>query len=270
MNSVRRGIFPSMNQHDRYEGLGYRNMIEWSGRLKREWPLFEQVFTNLPDRSLLDLGCGPGEHCARFASEGWFTTGVDVSKSQIETAREFHPGLEFMVADLGRLSDRLDRRYGAALCIGNVLPNLDDETCSAMLAQLAELMLPGAVLVIQQLEFGPILSRKRRSIGPIFQPAEGAAPESAFIRIFCPDEDLRTVSFLPTRLLLRPDNDPPVSLDRVESISWRARRRDEVEEELRRHGFAVERVWGSPERTEHDPDSGTDLWVVARRVEEAD
>ena len=254
-----------MNQDDRYEGLDYRKMIQWSGRLKREWPLFEQVFTGIPERSLLDLGCGPGEHCARFASEGWFTTGVDVSKSQVETALEFHPELEFVQADLGRLSEHLDRRYGAALCIGNVLPNLDDETCTAMLAQLSELLLPGGVLVIQQLEFGPILAGKRRSIGPIFQPGEGDIPESAFIRIFCPTGDGRTVRFLPTRLLLRPESDPAVSLDRVESISWRARRRDEVEGELRGHGFAVEAVWGSPERTAHDPDAGTDLWVVSRR-----
>jgi len=254
-----------MNQNDRYEGLDYRGMIQWSGHLQREWPLFGQVFAGVPERSLLDLGCGPGEHCARFASEGWSTTGVDVSKTQVETALEFHPDLEFIESDLGRLTDHLDRRYGAALCIGNVLPNLDDETFSAMLAQLSELLLPGAVLLIQQLEFGPILARKRRSIGPIFQPGEGDAPESAFLRIFCPDECGRTVRFLPTRLLLRPGSDPPVSLDRVESIVWRARRRDEVEEELGGHGFTVEAVWGSPERTDHDPQAGTDLWVVARR-----
>lgn len=257
-----------MNHNDRYEGLDYRKMIEWSSRLKREWPLFEQVFAELPERSLLDLGCGPGEHCARFASEGWYTTGVDVSRTQVETAAEFHPDLEFVEADLGKLTDHLDRRYGAALCIGNVLPNLDDRTCSAMFAQLSELLLPGGVLLIQQLEFGPILARKRRSIGPIFQTGEGDAPESAFIRIFCPDEDGRTVRFLPTRLLIRPGSDPPVSLDRVESIRWRARRRAEVEEELGKHGFTVEAVWGSPERTDHDPEAGTDLWVVARRVDD--
>ena len=160
-----------MDERDRYEGLKYRGMISWSSRLEREWPLYADVFAGVPERSLLDLGCGPGEHCARFAAEGWRTVGVDVSATQIADARRHHPQLDFVQADLGDLAAALDTRFGAVLCVGNVLPNLDDPTLDAMLGQLARSILPGGRLLLQQLEFGPIRSGRRRSIGPVFRPA---------------------------------------------------------------------------------------------------
>lgn len=260
------GILTPMNHEDRYEGLGYRQMIAWSSRLQREWPLFAELFADAPARTVLDLGCGPGEHCARFAAEGWTPTGVDVSRSQVGTAREYHPALEFVQADLGDFESKVSGGFGVALCIGNVLPNLDDATFSAMLGQLARLVLPDGYLLFQQLEFGPILSGKRRSIGPIFQPADDTGPESAFLRIFCPSEDLRRVDFLPVRIRLEPGGDAPAWLDRVERIPWRARRRSEVEEAVAAAGFAVQAVFGGPDKSAHDPESSSDLWVLARRL----
>lgn len=252
-----------MAHEDRYEGLEYREMIAWSSRLKREWPLYEFAFGGVPARTLLDLGCGPGEHCARFAAEGWSTLGVDGSETQIASAREHHPDLEFTCADLAGLDELPDREFGAVLCVGNVLPSLDDETLEALLGQLALRVVEGGHFLLHQLEFGPILSGDRRCIGPIFRP--DGDRETAFLRIFSPGEDERCVDFFPTRLALDPGAEVPVTLDRVEKIRMRARRRPELEESLIRHGFTVSGVWGSPERTVHDPDAGQDLWILARR-----
>lgn len=257
-----------MNESDRYEGLKYRGMISWSSRLEREWPLYAEVFADVPERSLLDLGCGPGEHCARFATEGWRTVGVDVSASQIEDARRHHPELEFVQADLGDLGSALDGRFGAVLCVGNVLPNLDDPTLDSMFGQLARSVVPGGRLLLQQLEFGPIRSGKRRSIGPVFRPATDDEPESAFLRMFCPTDDPGLVDFLPTRMLLRPGAELPVEIERARTVRWRARSREEVEAAVLAHDFRILGVWGSPERTDHDPVSGQDLWLLAVRADD--
>jgi SAM-dependent methyltransferase len=238
-------------------------MIEWSSRLRREWPLYESMFADVPERSLLDLGCGPGEHCARFTAAGWTTTGIDASEAQIADAKRHHPRLEFIVSDLGQLEGQLDRQYGAAICVGNVLPNLDDETFGRLLEQLSRAILPGGKLLLHQLEFGPILARSRRSIGPIFR-TDGER-ETAFIRIFVPGDDPAWVQFFPTRLVVDPNSDPPVTLDRVESVRMRARRRGEIESALSRAGFEVGEVWGGPDRREHYPEASDDLWMLAAR-----
>jgi SAM-dependent methyltransferase len=252
-----------MTNGDRYEGLGYREMIAWSSRLQREWPLFRFAFADVPARTLLDLGCGPGEHCARFASEGWATLGVDVSTAQIESAREHHPRLEFMQSDLGRLGELGDREFGAALCVGNVLPNLDDETFASLLDDLAARIVAGGRVLLHQVEFGPILSRERRCIGPIFRP--DGDREVAFLRIFSPGEDNRYVDFFPTRLAIDPRAEEPVSLEKVERVAMRARRREELEAALSERGFEVVGAWGSPEREPHDPATSQDLWLLADR-----
>jgi SAM-dependent methyltransferase len=254
---------PSGSPADRYHGLGYREMIEWSSRLQREWPLYETVFAEVPERSLLDLGCGPGEHCACFTAQGWTTTGIDVSEAQIADAGKYHPRLEFIASDLGRLEGRLDRQYGAAICVGNVLPNLDDETFTGLLDQLSRAILPGGKLLLHQLEFGPILAGRRRSIGPIFR-SDGDR-ETAFLRIFVPGDDPAWVQFYPTRLIVDPRVDPPVTLDRVESIPMRARRREDLEASLGQAGFAVKELWGGPDRSDHDPETSNDLWLLATR-----
>jgi len=253
----------TLERGDRYEGLDYRAMIAWSARLQREWPMYEQLLADAPHRTLLDLGCGPGEHCARFTAEGWTTLGVDVSSAQIRDARAHHPDLEFAQLDLAHLGELGDRTFGAVLCVGNVLPGLDDETFDAMLDDLSSRIVDGGRLLLHQLEFGPILAGERRSIGPVFTRDEQG--ESAFIRIFCAAEDPRFVDFFPTRLRVSPGTDPPVSVERVESIRMRARRREEIEAAMASRGFAVLGCWGSPERTPHDGDKGQDLWLLAGR-----
>jgi len=46
--------------------------------------------------TLLDLGCGPGLYCCRFAKRGLQATGVDFSENSIRYAREHDPATEYI------------------------------------------------------------------------------------------------------------------------------------------------------------------------------
>lgn len=50
---------------------------------------------------LLDVGCGGGAHAVEFADRGWSVTGVDISKAQLELARQ--RGVEVVEADAADL-----------------------------------------------------------------------------------------------------------------------------------------------------------------------
>ena len=50
---------------------------------------------------LLDVGCGGGAHAVEFAGQGWSVVGVDISKAQLELARQ--RGVEVVEADAADL-----------------------------------------------------------------------------------------------------------------------------------------------------------------------
>jgi SAM-dependent methyltransferase len=66
-------------------------------------------------RTVLDVGCGTGEHARRLADEGFEVDGIDLSDAFVALARAKHPAGRFVVADM--VDFRLDRRYDAVLCL---------------------------------------------------------------------------------------------------------------------------------------------------------
>lgn len=265
-----------MNE-DRYGNLGgkqgYRHLFAWSDRLQREWPFLARELERAPARSVVDLGCGPGEHLGRLAAEGWSAVGIDLSLAQIESARAHHPQVEFHVGSMDQLSALTDRSFGAALCLGNVMPNVDDLTFGLALAQLGERLLPGAVFVLQLLEFTRILSGARRAIGPTFRPPRpGAAEgdETMFLRVFSPGPDPQHVHFVPMTFTLHACGEPVVELDPAHRVVHRAWTEPELRERLVAAGFVDVRAFGNLSGDIHDPEHSDDLVLVARRPNEGE
>lgn len=67
-------------------------------------------------RTLLDVGCGTGEHARRLAIDhGYEVDGIDLDPNLIAIARRKHPRGRFEVDDMTGFS--LGRRYDAVLCL---------------------------------------------------------------------------------------------------------------------------------------------------------
>ncbi len=66
-------------------------------------------FKRKPSKTLLDVGCGTGEHL-KYLSQHFRCTGLDISKVMINTARAKVPNARFEVGDMMdfRLRDRFD------------------------------------------------------------------------------------------------------------------------------------------------------------------
>lgn len=72
-------------------------------------------------RSLVDLGCGSGEHSLAAARRGWTVTGVDASAVAIDKARRSAEGagldVRFVVGDVRRLSEVHGLRPGVSVFV---------------------------------------------------------------------------------------------------------------------------------------------------------
>ena len=66
-----------------------------------------------PPASVIDVGCGTGEHAALLSQRGFEVTGVDADEDMVRRARALHPEVEFITADVHTL--QLERVFDAAI-----------------------------------------------------------------------------------------------------------------------------------------------------------
>lgn len=94
---------------------------------------------------LLDLGCGPGLYCVRFAARGFHVTGIDISENSIRYARAHDPHTTYIVGDYRALDETA--RYDAALLIYGDLCVLSDDDRDTVLRNVYRALRPGGRFV---------------------------------------------------------------------------------------------------------------------------
>jgi len=249
---------------DAYGRLSYRDLIAWPERLQREAPLLLRVLAGAPSRRLLDLGCGSGEHSRFLAAQGFEVTGVDASASQLEAARAADPKGRYVQSDLAALSPTLEAGQGGAICLGNTLPHLCEEVqVRSCFSGLAEVLLPGAPLVLQLLNYDRILDQGERTFPVTLRPGDCEGESTVFLRLMTHHGEGR-LSFLPARLRYRPCAEAPLEVLAAQEVPLRGWRRAQVEGLLRESGFRLREVLGALSGEPWTPLS-PDLVVVGAR-----
>lgn len=225
------------SRDDPFSRASYRALIAWPERLRREGPFLERFLALLPERSVLDVGCGSGEHARHLAALDYRVVGLDRSPAMIESAVEepLPPNLRFVTGDVAEAGRLLDERFGGALCLGNVLPFLVAESeLKRALAAMADRLVPGGRLLFQLLNYERLRARNERSLPLNFRPGDDG--EIVFVRLmeFQPDN---RVLFFPTTLALDPAAEEPVRLVRTKRVELATWTRHELEPLLRTAGF---------------------------------
>ena len=250
-----------------YKRLNYRRLIAWPARIERESPFLEEEIRRAPEQSVIDLGCGTGEHARHLASLGFRAVGIDRSGEQVEKARdyegEFPPhGPEFLGGEIEDLPDLTDERFGVAICLGNVLPHFDDEPLGRALDALAARLLSGGRLLLQIVNYERIIVRGDRHLPLNFRNDPEHEGEIVFLRLMKPDGD-HHVRFFPSTLLLQPGEDPPLIIKTAKEVRLRAWRLAELESALGAHGFRIDGVYGAMNKAAFEPEESSDLVLTA-------
>ncbi len=261
---------PDSPKDDPFHGSRYREVIAWSARMEREWPLLRAALDDAPHASVLDLGCGTGEHCRFLAQRGVRAVGVDRSAAQIERARDYEDecgdlGPSFIVGEGRDVPLLTEERFGLAICLGNVLPWMEDDEVRALLAAVATRLLPGGRLLVQILNYGPVLAGAKRAL-PVNVSAdpEHGGDELVLLRVMRP-ADPGHVLFFPATLRLRSGDDPPLTIERSSESRLRAWTDVDLAPVLAATGFEILERFGDVARAPFDARSSSDLVLVATR-----
>ena len=250
---------------DPYSRTEYRRLIGWQKRLRRERPFLLELLARAPERSVIDLGCGTGEHVAFFADEGARAVGLDRSESMITAACE-HEALgrgRFVLGDALEAAELLadEPPFGLAICLGNMLPYVQEDADLARFAeQAARVLVPGGLLLIQVLNYAGIEASGKRHLPLNFREGDDGE-EIVFLRLMTPLGGGR-VLFFPTTLTLHPDDEEPVRLRSTRRIELRAWTTDDLPPALEAAGFTVA-LHGDMVGGPFEPATSNDLVVVA-------
>jgi SAM-dependent methyltransferase len=260
---------------DPFSRVDYRRMVAWPQRLRREAPFLREILAKAPEKSVLDLGCGTGEHSRFFAEEGCRVVGLDRSESMIQKATEdpMPPNLSFILGDIVDMGPALRPKetapaatepFGLALSLGNTLVNVTvEEDMKKALRSLNGELCIGGLFLLQILNYERILEKKIRHLPLNFR--EDDEGETIFLRLM-EDAGGGYVRFCPTTLTYRPDNDPPVEVVQSRAVMVRGWKHPEMTLFLEESGFELDAVWGNMERGPYDPQASPDLVILARKV----
>lgn len=253
-----------MNTTNHYAHIDYRKMIAWPKRLEREWAFLSGPFESLPSKRLLDLGCGTGEHARYFADKGFEVVGVDVSETMLDRARDedVPAAVQFLHGDLIHVESVVTGRFGGAVCLGNTLAHImEQETLTQLFRGVRAVLLPGAPLVIQVLNYERLAHTGQRCLPLTFiQDQDG---ESIFLRVMTHHDD-GSVTFTPSLLRYRQDAEPALEVITSHNVPLRGWKRAEMESALEEAGFASRELFGTMARVPYADHDSTDLVVVAR------
>ena len=250
---------------DRYANFDYRRLIAWDERLKREWPLFDELLRSAPSKRVLDLGSGTGDHSRLFASEGYEVVGVDASDGMLEKARQAAPDIRYVKGDMREVDNVIDGQFGAAICVGNALPHLTGERdIERLAAGLRKVVLPGGPFLLQMINYDRIEQKNERALPLSFlKDPDDAKATIVFMRTMELLPDGRVI-FMPTSLRQRSDLDPPIEVVTSHRVEIRGWRKPQIESAFRAGGFTSFEFLGSYQKAPFDAGESRDLIMIAR------
>ncbi|MBM3163767.1 MAG: class I SAM-dependent methyltransferase [Chlorobi bacterium] len=126
------------------------------------FPFREEVYAFLkgyagePGAAVLDIGCGTGHYCGRFARDGYACTGIDLDRGMVDAAARSYPQALFRlmdIADAGHLQGSFDMAYS----IGNVLAHLPQSGFSRLLQAVHSRLRPEGSWIFQTVNWDRLL-----------------------------------------------------------------------------------------------------------------
>lgn len=131
---------------------------------ERLFPFRDEVYRLLLEHAgscgtrVLDIGCGPGHYCNRFACDGYDACGIDPDEGMITAARLHYPACSFIPLDCTGLSS-FSHQCSLIYSVGNVLSHCRPGDLPELLSLIRSRLAPGGHWVFQIVNWDYLLQQ---------------------------------------------------------------------------------------------------------------
>lgn len=258
-----------MNTVELYDAFSadYDRFVDWKQRLAYEWPFLDAQLSQFAAKRVLDAACGTGQHAIAMAHAGYRVDAADLSAQMVARAQtnaaqagasvQVHQaGFGEMLTTLG--TDALGG-YDAITCLGNSIPHiLTQAGLDVALRDMAAVLSPGGVLIIQQRNFDRVLAQQLRFMPPESQ--QQGNREWLFMRFYDWEAQGR-LAFNVVRMERQIGEPWQSQVGRTWLYPWT---QTEITEALAHAGFRST-LYGSLAGDTYDAEQSSDLVAVAVR-----
>ncbi len=147
----------------------YDLFTDWGERLKNEIPDLVNLFKKEKVNTIIDIGCGTGEHDIALVKKGFKVLGLEKSKSMYEAAiykknklrKEIKKRVDFVNGGYEKLLNLQREKYDAAIFMGNAFPHLANEY-KKVLKSTVKALSQKSLIIFQIINFEKVFNVKNR------------------------------------------------------------------------------------------------------------
>jgi SAM-dependent methyltransferase len=198
-------MLPIDTQEEYHDWLSrhYDLFTGWDERLKNEIPDLTNLFKKEKVGTIIDIGCGTGEHDIALAKKGFKVLGLEKSKSMYEVAiykknklrKDLKEKVDFINGDYEKLLGLQKEKYDAAVFMGNAFPHLANQHKKVLKSTIKALS-NNSLIVFQIINFEKVFNVKNRILEFNFpKTPTNAIYEYGFLEFYdLPREDKSTIT----------------------------------------------------------------------------
>ncbi|HNI26153.1 MAG TPA: class I SAM-dependent methyltransferase [Leptospiraceae bacterium] len=151
-----------------YEELAeyYYEIEKHSRNFRHEIDFLNEVFQAYGVNSVLDLGCGTGEHLAELQKMGFQITGIDSSREMVKVSKKRFPGINVREGRIQKFHSEI--QHDAVICLygtfNYLIENIDLQNS---FQSIRNALKSGGVLFLDIWNAVPLQKIKRKPIAPV-------------------------------------------------------------------------------------------------------
>ena len=245
-------LFTEDEEYNDWLSKTYYAAVDIEDRLKHEIPDLLKVFSESKVKTVLDVGCGTGDHVIDLAKRGFDAVGIDRSSAMINEANKRQKGMsqetkdkgKFIVGNIGELHSQYKKgSFDTILFMGNTLSH-NPRKYKDVIKDTVSLLTDKGIMIFQVTNFEKVLKTQKRLLSFNFTRIKDEPnKEYAFLEFYDePNEREKTILKSFTILVSSGGRWKPSG---VRSSLFAYVTKEELKETLLKNGFTKVEFYGS-------------------------